>query len=341
VADGSAKLRSHRRAVGLTQAELARRAGVSRQLVAAVEAGRNVPAVDAAIRLARALDTGVEELFAAPAAAPVLAAVGERLPAGVPLRIGRVGERLVAAPLPDHGTAGGGWAPGDGVLEDGGLRLFAGAGADGLVLAGCDPALGIAEAFLRGPGSEALVALSAPTGAALDALRAGRVHAAVVHGPPRRLPRPPVPVRRIHLASWPVGLGVPAGQAGGLAGLLDAGTPVVQREPAAASQQALIRAVRRLHRPLPAGPRAGGHIEAARRGAALGVAALTTEAAARAFGLRFAALEEHTVEVWIAEPWAGHRGVRALGEVLSSRAFTERVGCLGGYDLTGCGAAVG
>jgi hypothetical protein len=41
---------------------LAARAGVSRQLVAAVEAGRNVPAVHAA--LARALGTSVEALCA-------------------------------------------------------------------------------------------------------------------------------------------------------------------------------------------------------------------------------------------------------------------------------------
>src|SRR5579875_1199408 len=40
----SGRLRDRRREVGLTQAQLAQRAGVSRQLIAAVEAGRNVPA---------------------------------------------------------------------------------------------------------------------------------------------------------------------------------------------------------------------------------------------------------------------------------------------------------
>src|SRR5947209_11490121 len=110
------RLRDRRVQAGLTQAELAARAGVSRQLVAAVEAGQNAPAVDAALGLARALATTVEELFAA-APAPVLPALGDHLRAGTPLRIGRVGEQLVAVELPEHGTSGAAWARPDGVLE--------------------------------------------------------------------------------------------------------------------------------------------------------------------------------------------------------------------------------
>ena len=72
------RLRALRLQAGLTQGELAARAGVSRQLVAAVEAGRNVPAVDAAVALARALGTTVEELFGEPRGAAVTAALGGR-----------------------------------------------------------------------------------------------------------------------------------------------------------------------------------------------------------------------------------------------------------------------
>ena len=98
-------LRTHRLECGLTQAELAARAGVSRQLVAAVESGQNMPAADTAIRLARALATSVEELFAS-TPSEVVAALGVPLPEGALLRLGVVGGRLVAAPLPDHGIAG-------------------------------------------------------------------------------------------------------------------------------------------------------------------------------------------------------------------------------------------
>ena len=45
----------------------------------------------------------------------------------MPLRVGRVGDQLVAAELADHGIAGASWAKPDGVLEAGRLRLFSGA----------------------------------------------------------------------------------------------------------------------------------------------------------------------------------------------------------------------
>ena len=124
-------LRDRRLSAGLTQAELAGRAGVSRQLVAAVEAGHNVPAVDAALRLARALGATVEDVFADAGAPSVHPALGGRLREGTPLRVGRVGDRFVAAELADHGAAGAGWASPDGLLRDGRLRLFSRAAVAG------------------------------------------------------------------------------------------------------------------------------------------------------------------------------------------------------------------
>ncbi|MDE3131489.1 MAG: helix-turn-helix transcriptional regulator, partial [Acidobacteriota bacterium] len=61
------QLQRQRVQLGLTQAELATRAGVSRQLVAAVEAGVNAPSVDSALRLAQTLGCPVEDLFASAA----------------------------------------------------------------------------------------------------------------------------------------------------------------------------------------------------------------------------------------------------------------------------------
>jgi DNA-binding XRE family transcriptional regulator len=333
-------MRERRRECGLTQAELAVRAGVSRQLVAAVEAGRNTPAVDAALGLAQALATTVEELFAgSPGGA--IAAVGRQARDG-PVRVGRVAEQLVTAELADHGIAGAGWAKADGVIEVGKLRLFAGAASAGLVLAGCDPALGVAERMLDGLGARSLLAISAATGVALEALRHGRIHAAVVHGVESELPNPPVEVVRWHLAGWQVGLGVAPGLgARSLEAVLAGGKPIVQRDLAAASQQAFERARQAVGiQSPPAGPDAGGHLDAARLAATLHGAGVTIEAAARAFGLRFLALEHHVVEVWVAQRWIDHPGVIALGELLATRAFTERVAHFGGYDLTRCGTVV-
>ncbi len=328
-------LRLRRLELDLTQAELAARAGVSRQLVAAVEAGRNAPAVDAALALSQALGTTVEELFGANVPQPVVAALGDQLPDGAPLRVGRVGDQLVAAQLADHGVAGAGWAAPDGVLVGSKLRLFDGGTPAGVVVAGCDPALGVAEAMLAGLGQRSLLAISASTGRALKALRAGTVHAAVVHDRRGRLPKPPVAVARWRFASWQVGVGVtPRLRQASLEAVL--ARKVVQRDRAASSQKAFERAGGRPG----AGPVAAGHLDAARAGAMLGLSAVTTEGAARAFGLRFLPLEEHAVEVWVAECWAGHPGVEALAELLGRPAFTERVAHFGGYDLTGCGAVV-
>jgi DNA-binding XRE family transcriptional regulator len=334
-------LRKRRLECGLTQAELAARAGLSRQLVAAAESGRNVPAVDAALALARALSTTVEELFAQPAG-PVLAALGKRLRDGVALRVGRVGDQLVAAELPDHGVAGANWAKPDGVLDSGELRLFPGASPAGVVVAGCDPALGVAEAMLEGLGQRSLLALSAPTGTALRALAQGRIHAAVVHGPAHALPEPPVPVTRWHLARWQVGLAVPAKlRRQSFETVLGAKLPLAQRDPAATSQQAFERAAADAGiDALPPGPRASGHLDAARIAALLGGTAVTNESAAGAFDLGFLALEAHVVEVWVDDRWLEHPGIDALGEILQTTAFTERVANFGGYDLVGAGQRV-
>jgi DNA-binding XRE family transcriptional regulator len=334
-------LRARRQECGLTQAELAARAGVSRQLVAAVEAGQNTPAVDTAMALAGALATTVENLFT-PRPAGVISALGPPLREGAPLRVGRVGDQVVAAELADHGIAGAAWAAPDATLDQNRLRMFPGATPRGLVLAGCDPALGVAEAMLGGLGQSSLLALSAPTDTALAALGRGGVHAAAVHGPQGGLPDPPEPVLRLHLARWQVGLAVaPTLARTSFEALLRGKGPIVQRDAAAASQQALTRAAVRLGiKVLPSGPSAGGHIEAARLAATLGCAGVTTEAAARAFGLYFLPLEEHAVQIWLARRWLDHPGADALGNVLASGAFTERVAQFGGYDLDGCGSRV-
>jgi putative transcriptional regulator len=58
------RVRMHRAGAGLTQAQLATAVGVSRQTVNAMEAGDYAPSVYLALRVADALSTTVEELFA-------------------------------------------------------------------------------------------------------------------------------------------------------------------------------------------------------------------------------------------------------------------------------------
>ena len=57
-------LRAHRRAAGLTQADLADAVGVSRKTINTIENGIFVPSTILALRLARHLGDSVHELFA-------------------------------------------------------------------------------------------------------------------------------------------------------------------------------------------------------------------------------------------------------------------------------------
>ena len=57
------RLKERRAELGLTQAELAEKVGVTRKTVNTVENGVFVPSTILALKLARALDMAVEELF--------------------------------------------------------------------------------------------------------------------------------------------------------------------------------------------------------------------------------------------------------------------------------------
>src|SRR5262252_8717175 len=57
------KLAGIRKTRGIGAAELAKRAGVTRQTIYAIEAGTYVPNTEVALRLARELEVTVEELF--------------------------------------------------------------------------------------------------------------------------------------------------------------------------------------------------------------------------------------------------------------------------------------
>ena len=56
-------VRSHRDDQGLSQGELAKELGVSRQTINSIETGKYVPSLPLALALARFFDTTVEEMF--------------------------------------------------------------------------------------------------------------------------------------------------------------------------------------------------------------------------------------------------------------------------------------
>lgn len=323
------RLRSYRQAAGLSQAELANRAGVSRQLVGAAEAGRNLPRVDAGVAIATALGVTVESLFAAPGL-PVDVLSGEPVADGEAIRSGWVGNTLVSAPFLNLGSAAL-----DGVVEHGGFVSFS-AQRPGLVVAGCEPGLEVLEMALRRRGAAAL-AVMASSAAAIEALRAGRVHAAVVHGPALSHAGELPELERIRLASWAVGLAdAPDAAPGWFEAALSGTHPVVQRERGAGVQQAFEAALRTEVTTVP-GPHAASHRESAIRALFAGMPAVTIEPAARSVGAVFEPLDVHDTEIWIDRKWIDDRIVTEALDVLGSREFRAHMQHVGGYELANFG----
>jgi molybdate-binding protein len=223
------------------------------------------------------------------------------------------------------------------VLDQGRPRLLPGSDLDALVVVGCDPALGLLASMLPAHGPRRLIALSGSTAAALEAMRSGRAHAALVHDRVGRLPGPPAGALRVHVARWRVGIASRGPKPRSVKDLCHRGARVVQREAGASSQKALVAAVSAEGAGPLAGPTAPGHLEVARRVAAGAVAGVTMEPAALQHELAFWALEEHVAELWVDGRWRAHAGAEATVEALRSAAFTARLELVGGYDVAGCG----
>ncbi len=314
-----------RRMAGLSQTELASRAGVSRSLVAAIEGGRNTPSVAAGIALARALGVTVEELFEPDGEAGEAAVTaGTSLRDGDAVRLVRVGELVVAAgcdPLVDGSVA-------DAVFAAGQVRRLPGAREDGVLVLGCDPALRLIERMA--PADQRIVTGHATSGDAIAALAERRCHAAVVHateGAPARLPEA---VAQTAIARWRVGIAaaVPADEIA--ARLRDGRLALVGQSPTANAQVAVERWLRANE--LGEVARAGlarDHLEAARMATGAGIASVTYEPAALREGLELLAVETHRVDALVRLDLAAASATVAA--IVASRAFRSRLHAVPGY----------
>jgi molybdopterin molybdotransferase/putative molybdopterin biosynthesis protein len=210
---GGTAVRRARVARGLTQNELARRAGLSRQALGAIESGAYQPGVGAALALARELDHSVEALFGRPAEPTLIEADWAEAPGDAPpgaspdasaraarsasqgapesparraVALGRVGGRLVALAQPPPAIR---LAPVGGVLQHAAGRRARVAAFRSqqeidatLLVAGCDPAATILADWIgRHRAATTLAPITRSSRAALAALLGGQVHAAGVH----------------------------------------------------------------------------------------------------------------------------------------------------------------
>jgi molybdate-binding protein len=355
VTDLHSRVRARRADAGLSQAELARRVGVSRQAIAAIEAGRQVPSTAVALQLARALRCAVEDLFAL-RSGPRLRAVWS--PAGSHRRValGKVdgvwtAHGIAADEEPADGVVIGEASP-TGEIDVEPLHDLRGC-EDGVFIAGCAPLLGILTGCLRRRGRVAAW-VRADSTRALDLLAAGSVHVAGLHFADassvqghRELVRARFPDRTmviVSLTQWRQGLVVRQGNPHAIRTIADAVRPDVRFVGRARGSGAHRLAVRLLeHAGVSSDARApaieaSGHAEVARL-VALGLAdaGIAFEGAARAEGLDFIPLAQERFDLVVPADRQDQRPVAEALALLEHHAFRAQAARLPGYDLAHTG----
>lgn len=366
------RLRLTRLARGLSQGDLARTAGVTRQAISGIESGRWSPSLDVALSLAGALDSTVEELFGSAAEAPPVRGRLGVLPDAPPAREGDCGRLslaevagdTVAFPLCGDHTIVPGFTP---ALATGPISLDVANGpgprprgsqardiearriaptTPTLVVAGCDPAL----ALLLGPLQRhdppvSLCWWSTTNAAAANLLESGAVHAAALHrGHDLRLRRRPG-IEVIGFASWREGLALHPRHRGKVSDMTDVvrlGLRVANRQEGSEARRLFDSELSRLK--IDASQLKGysssvsAHLLVASAiSSGLADVGVTCEPAALAYQLEFVPWQQELSELHIPRSLVGSVEVRALLDVLAGRELPAQLAALNGYDPEPCG----
>ena len=368
-----ARLREKR---GFSAAQLAAIVSVSRQTIYAMEAGSYMPNTALALKLARALESGVEDLFALAGDYPApelrtesvtMLPGSDAIEPGQPVQLCRVDKRmLAAAPSPVQWY----FPASDGVVTEGVARKPAGKAVaaktkvqvfhaaenfrNRILVAGCDPAISVLARTVHTAGIE-LVLAHRNSSQSLALLRDGCIHVAGTHlrddatgesnvaEIDRLFPRASVAV--ISFAVWEEGVVTARGNPKGLRGIEDfarADVRIVNREPGAGSRNLLDSNLKRLGIPRTKvrgyDHEAPGHLPAAWQvQAGAADACIATRASARAFGLGFLPLVRERYDLVIRREHLDAPGMQVLLDTLSRSSFRRELESLGGYDTRAAG----
>ncbi|NNM97491.1 MAG: helix-turn-helix domain-containing protein [Candidatus Dormibacteraeota bacterium] len=345
------RLRLARLAGGLSQADLARACGLSRQAVVGVEAGDWSPSLSVALKMAQVLGRTVEQLFGEEAVDRPVAASLLEPPMSDPTRahLVEVFGRWVALPLQGERTGTQGFDAASGAIVGSGATSWRPDGVRAVVVAGCDPALPLLRAALPlGPPRWELAWWSCGSAAALDLLGRGLVHAAAVHQPVGTRAQLPSAQRftRIGFASWREGFLRRPGAGGRcLEDFVSQRQRLVNREPGAEARTLLDSELGRLGAPatevLGYGSQVGGHLAVASAVAAgtadFGVA---TEPVAVAFGLEFLPLTVEESVILVARDRLDSAEMAALLGALGRAELRRQLLAVTGYELEILGEAL-
>jgi putative molybdopterin biosynthesis protein len=343
------RLAGIRKARGISAVDLAGQVGVTRQAIYAIEAGTYMPNTAVALRLARVLETSVEDLFALEAEESMAPDVRSFEPLddafsfepGEPIQICRVGRRAVGIAPPVFPA----WLPvADGIVSDASHASMAGEPDDAnrLLIAGCDPALSLLARHSREAGIDVVLA-SGNSARSLDWLREGKVDIAGSHL------NDPIEGGRtfsvVTFALWEEGFVVGRGNPKAIRGIADLANPrvrFVNREQGSGSRKlfdSLMNAagmtaskVKGSETVVP------GHLAAA-WAVASGAAdcCIAAGSAARRFGLDFVPLAAERFELVMHKRDLPRKAVQSVMEVLNRARFRRQLEMIAGYDVSRAG----
>jgi molybdopterin molybdotransferase/putative molybdopterin biosynthesis protein len=367
----ASRVRARRDGLGLSQGEVARRAGITRQALSAVEAGHYGPSTEVALRLARVLQCRVEDLFALRDHRKTIAAelVGSLPRSGEKARVKvfHIGERIIAMPLAALGSSFNFTLPADGLAAaaDSGdnvqVELLGDRSGPGehIAIGGCNPAVFLAGQYLGKDIAGDLLCRSMGSGAAVEALRRGELHVAGVHLAggnsgenslsylSRRLRGIEFVV--VTFALWEEGLIVTHGNPKRIRSVMDLGrrdVRMINREPGSGARRLLDAQLSLLGLD---GSRVKGYNDLTysqvdlgwllSRGLAdVGVGA---KVVARFFGLEFVQLQQERYDLVVPKSYVtAHPLVQRFLDIITVADFRAEVEALGGYDTRDAGKIV-
>ncbi len=332
------RLRNERR---WSQQELAERSGISRAEVSAVENDRLSPSIATALALARVLGRTVEELFARAGGSDAVWALPPRRNSGR-FWEARVGARRLLFPVEPTAL---GVVPHDGTFRAESVDREVGRDVeDTVVIAGCDPAIGLLASELRRVEGLRVLPLTRSSRDALSLLARGLVHAAGVHWFSEKGRDGNASVvattlgsgyALLHLARWQEGVALAPSLRGRSASTL-ARSRIrwVGREEGSGARRCLDRLLRGS-----GASRRFRHLASDHRGVAQAVAGGWADAgvavrlAAEEAGLDFLAVQQEDYELCVSSDLRSDRAVVALLGALRSGAMRKLYRDLPGYDV--------
>lgn len=347
------RLAGMRKARGVSAVDLAAQVGVTRQAIYAIEAGTYMPNTAVALRLARALETSVEDLFALEKEERPATELRSFEPLddsfsfapGEPIQICRVGRRAIGV-VPPRFPA---YLPvADGIVSDAAHAALADEPDDAnrLLIAGCDPALSLLAGHARESGVDVILA-NGNSARSLEWLRAGKIDIAGSH-----LNDPIAGGRAfsvVTFALWEEGFVVRRGNPKAIRGIADLANPRVRfinREEGSGSRKlfnSLIEAAGMTSSKVKGHDTSvPGHLAAA-WAVASGAAdcCIAAGSAARSFGLDFVPLASERFELVLHKRDLTKKAVQRLFEVLNLARFRRQLEMIAGYDVSRAGETIG